>query len=389
MEKKQVKNLVYKLFVDKNSILYGRNIKDVTDNFINKKLSKSKYNKDVFFYNLLSKQLSQLPSTGKTLSSFLEEEKEKKHSLPTVLKKINTREYNRHSTLFSVQGPLELLHADIADINYLKPSASEPKYILLLVDLFSSYVYTYGLKNRKNLHKKLQEFYEKINSGTKKNQQHLRIQTDLEFTTSLKIKDLNEKYNVEMFTTKLNRGHAFAAEQKIRVIKELLLRLRRNNKRKNLYDLIKSATYNLNNTPTEKYRDAIPSKVQDLTLKDNSLKNLYNSFRLERVQKSADRYDRYDFKKNSNIKNFQKILEIGDRVLVASYRLLKKTDPGVLDKKTTDKKSYFNRNRTFEIIARYKTSTTPYHYYYRVKEVGETNKIISGRFNRNDLYKIQ
>ena len=157
-----------------------------------------------------------------------------------------------------------------------------------------------------------------------KKKRHLRIQTDLEFTTSLKIKELNQKYNVEMFTSRLNRGHAFAAEQKICVIKELLLRLRRNNKRKNLYDLIKSATYNLNNTPTEKYRDAIPSKVQELTLKDDGLKDLYDSFRLEKVQKSADRYDRYNFKKNSNTKNFQKILEIGDRVLVASYRLLKK-----------------------------------------------------------------
>ena len=381
MEKKQVKNLVYKLFVDKNSILYSRNIKDVTNNFINKKLSKSKYNKDVFFYDLLNK--NKLLSF-KTLNSFLEE---KKKILPTVLKKINTREYDRHSTLFSVQGPLEFLHADIADINYLKPSASEPKYILLLVDLFSSFVYTYGLKNRKNLYKKLQDFYEKISKFTRNWKQHLRIQTDLEFTTSLKIKDLNQKYNVEMFTSRLNRGHAFAAEQKIRVIKELLLRLRRNNKRKNLYDLIKSATYNLNNTPTEKYRDAIPSKVQELTLKDDGLKNLYDSFRLEKVQKSADRYDRYDFKKNSNVKNFQKILDIGDRVLVASYRLLKKADPGVLDKRTTDKKSYFNRNRTFEIIARYKTSTTPYHYYYRIKDI-ERNKTISGRFNRNDLYKI-
>ena len=102
----------------------------------------------------------------KTLNSFLEE---KEKILPTVLKKINTREYDRHSTLFSVQGPLEFLHADVADINYLKPSASEPKYILLLVDLFSSFVYTYGLKNRKNLYKKLQDFYEKISNTKKKN----------------------------------------------------------------------------------------------------------------------------------------------------------------------------------------------------------------------------
>ena len=42
-------------------------------------------------------------------------------------------------TLFSLDGPLQRLHADIADINYLKPNATEPKYILVVVDLFSSF----------------------------------------------------------------------------------------------------------------------------------------------------------------------------------------------------------------------------------------------------------
>ena len=86
MEKMQVRNLIYKLLNDKNSVLYGRNIKNVTDNFIKKKLSKSKYNKDVFFYDLLNK--NKLLSF-KTLNSFLEEK-----ILPTVLRKINTREYD-------------------------------------------------------------------------------------------------------------------------------------------------------------------------------------------------------------------------------------------------------------------------------------------------------
>ena len=48
MEKKQVKNLIYKLFNDKNSILYGRNIKDVTDNFIKKNYLKVNITKMFF-----------------------------------------------------------------------------------------------------------------------------------------------------------------------------------------------------------------------------------------------------------------------------------------------------------------------------------------------------
>ena len=43
----------------------------------------------------------------------------------------------------------------------------------------------------------------------------MRLQTDLEFLQT-EIKKLNEKYNVNMFSTKLRGGKAFSAEQKIR-----------------------------------------------------------------------------------------------------------------------------------------------------------------------------
>ena len=55
MEKKQVKNLFNKLIVNKNSVLFGRNVKDLTDNFIKKKLYKSRFSKDVFLSNLFKK----------------------------------------------------------------------------------------------------------------------------------------------------------------------------------------------------------------------------------------------------------------------------------------------------------------------------------------------
>ena len=44
----------------------------------------------------------------------------------------------------------------------------------------------------------------------------MRLQTDQEFKLQ-KIYYLNKKFNVDMFTTSLRRGKAFAAEQKIRV----------------------------------------------------------------------------------------------------------------------------------------------------------------------------
>ena len=43
----------------------------------------------------------------------------------------------------------------------------------------------------------------------------MRLQTDLEYLQN-EIKKLNKKYTVDMFSTKLRDGKAFAAEQKIR-----------------------------------------------------------------------------------------------------------------------------------------------------------------------------
>ena len=54
----------------------------------------------------------------------------------------------------------------------------------------------------------------------------MRLQTDREFQQN-NIKKLNKEYDVEMYSTKLRGGKAFAAEQKIRELKKLLLRSKR------------------------------------------------------------------------------------------------------------------------------------------------------------------
>ena len=51
----------------------------------------------------------------------------------------------------------------------------------------------------------------------------MRLQTDQEFQQN-NIKQLNKGYDLEMYSTKLRGGKAFAAEQKIRELKKLLLR---------------------------------------------------------------------------------------------------------------------------------------------------------------------
>ena len=113
-----------------------------------------------------------------------------------------------------------MLHADIADIRFLAKFAVDPKYCLLLADLFTSKIYVYLMKNRSLLAKNLGLFYNDLQS---KRTSTMCLETDLEFNQN-KIKQLNKKLDVGMFHTKVWEGKAFAAELKIREFKKFLLR---------------------------------------------------------------------------------------------------------------------------------------------------------------------
>ena len=78
----------------------------------------------------------------------------------------------------------------------------------------------------------------------------MRLQADLEIAQN-KIKILNKKYNVEMFSSCIRGGKAYAAEQKIREFKKLLFKSKRvhratTTKRFDLRKLIRLAVENIN-----------------------------------------------------------------------------------------------------------------------------------------------
>ena len=85
-----------------------------------------------------------------------------------------------------------------------------------MVDLFSSKVYVYPMRSRKLILPKMKLFYNEVQEKIKN--KPMRLQVDNEFQ-QLKIQDLYNENNVEMFTTSIRRGKAFAAEQKIRELK--------------------------------------------------------------------------------------------------------------------------------------------------------------------------
>ena len=120
---------------------------------------------------------------------------------------------------------MQFFHADLAYLQFFAKIAVDPKYALVCLDLFSSKIYVYTMRKKSNLPQKMELFYKEIEK--KRNQKEkMRLQVDLEFQQN-QIKKVNQKYNVEMFSTKTRGGKAFAAEPKIREFKKVLFRSKR------------------------------------------------------------------------------------------------------------------------------------------------------------------
>ena len=126
----------------------------------------------------------------------------------------------------------------------------------------------------------------------------MRLQTDLEFLQN-EIKKLNKKYNVDMFSTKLRGGKAFAAEQKIREFKKLLFKSKRLHKatktgRLDPRKLIRNVVQNMNSVNSQKY-SVPPKTVEKKSLEDEKFREVYNFYRMIRVSGDAE---------NTNITTF-------------------------------------------------------------------------------------
>ena len=97
---------------------------------------------------------------------------------PTRADYVKKREIDR-SILYSFDGPFQLLHADVGNLEFLGKNATFPQYVLVIVDLFSSKIYTYSMKSRKQILQNLKLFYNDIRY--KRKGKRMRLQVDNEF----------------------------------------------------------------------------------------------------------------------------------------------------------------------------------------------------------------
>ena len=267
----KLKKLFNILQLDSKSTLF---VQDQLNDKLLKKLKKSKYIKDKEFVNSFNLLVDNQADFDK--------KDDGRYSIPLKVEYVQKSDDIDRPTLYSIQAPFELLHADDGDLRFLGKSAADPKYCLLLVDLFISKVYVYGMKNRSLIPLKLEKFYEEV--ANKRKNKKMRLQTDLEFKQK-KIFALNKKYNIDMFSTAVRGGKAFAAEQKLRELKKRLSRLlalQKNSKTKlkSPNVLIQKAVENMNSLPTVKY-EVEPDKVEEKSLASEVYGEWYNFRRLQ------------------------------------------------------------------------------------------------------------
>ena len=143
-EFKKAKNEFEKLKIDPSSAAFAE---EILDKKLLVKLKKSKYVADRNFFslvNLLENNNVISDSDNVNRTDYVEK-----------------REID-HSTLYSFSAPFELFHSDVGNLEFLGKNATFPRYVLVLVDLFSSKVYTYPMKSRKQIIQKLEQFYQDV-----------------------------------------------------------------------------------------------------------------------------------------------------------------------------------------------------------------------------------
>ena len=372
MEEKQIKNLFNKLINDQNSVFFSA---DKINKTLLNKGRKSNYDKDKVFYNLFSKIEDKNVIYEK-----------KKDRLPFYTPFIPQKKNIDRSTLYSLNGPMQFFHADIAYLQFLAKSAVDPKYALVCVDLFTSKIYVYTMRKRSNVASKLEKFYQDIQHKRSDNEK-MRLQTDQEFQQN-EIKKINQKYNVEMFSSNIRGGKAFAAEQKIRELKKVIFKTKRTyklqKKKINSKQIVEKAVENLNKTNSEKYGVA-PETIEKKTLENDIFKEIYDFYRLVKVTKNANRYERYNEKLDKKQKKkLREPLNIDEKVMVLAERIKKKDAPRFLFKSTTENVPFFNRKEIFK-IDKYIAVNRTYNYWLK----NEKGQKIVKRFIREELFALK
>ena len=201
------------------------------------------------------------------------------NKVPTRADYVEKREIDM-STLCSFDGPIQLLHAEVGNLEFLGKNATFPQYVLVIVDLYLSKIYTYSMKSRKQILQKMKLFYNEVRS--KRKGTHMRLPVVNEFQ-QVRIKDLNDENSIEMFTSSVGCSKAFAAEQKIRELKTRVSKLNAQKWKIRPAKIVQNSTVNINLMKSVKY-GLSPKEIEKRSLAGEQFKRVFNMHQIEKIQ---------------------------------------------------------------------------------------------------------
>ena len=144
--------------------------------------------------------------------------------------------------------------------------------------------------------------------------------------------------------------------------------------------------FNLNNTTSAKY-GCSPQQIEEQALDPKTGKyfqEVYNFDWLMKVKKNRDQSETFDTKVDRCKKRLREPLDINKKVLALAERLRKKDTPRRLYKSTTEKKTFFKRDKIFTISARLKLNNGTYLYW-----LNENGRKTKGIFLRQELFALK
>ena len=151
------------------------------------------------------------------------------------------------------------------------------------------------MKSKEQILQKKKLFYDEVRSQRKS--KRMRLQVNNEFQ-QVKIKDLNDANNIDMFNSSIRGGKAFDAEQKIRELKTRIAKINAQKLKISPAKIIERTTLNMNLIKSTKY-GLYPEEIERRSLSGELFKNIFNKYRIEKTQKHHRRLDGYDAKKYS------------------------------------------------------------------------------------------
>ena len=154
----------------------------------------------------------------------------------------------------------------------------------------------------------------------------MKLKVDNEFQ-QVKIKDLNEMNNVEMFTASLSGGKAFAAEKNQRT-KKKNIKTKCTTTKNFPTKIILISAINMNNVPSEKY-ELTSEEIGKKSISNERFTTIFNMHWIERTKLIHDRLNKYDKKKyDRKKKKMRENLNISEKVQFLAERIRKNSAPG-------------------------------------------------------------